>query len=68
VQQANDITVACQSLLSSTKLKQTLEVVLAYGNYMNSQRRGAAHGFRLNVLDRVCGISIKKILYFFFFL
>ena len=29
----------------------SLQVILAFGNYMNSQRRGGAYGFRLQSLD-----------------
>lgn len=32
-----------------------LQIVLAFGNYMNSSRRGAAYGFRLQSLDAVRG-------------
>ena len=30
-----------------------LQIVLAFGNYMNSSKRGAAYGFRLQSLDLV---------------
>lgn len=39
------------SIKSSDKLRQILEIVLAFGNYMNSSKRGAAYGFRLQSLD-----------------
>ncbi|KAG5832936.1 hypothetical protein ANANG_G00296490 [Anguilla anguilla] len=39
------------SIKSSSKLKKMLEVILAFGNYMNSSKRGAAYGFRLQSLD-----------------
>ncbi|XP_068605472.1 formin-like protein 1 [Brachionichthys hirsutus] len=42
---------ASMSVKSSTKLKKILEIVLAFGNYMNSSKRGAAYGFRLQSLD-----------------
>lgn len=29
------------------------QIVLAFGNYMNSSKRGAAYGFRLQSLDAV---------------
>lgn len=32
-----------------------LQIVLAFGNYMNSSKRGAAYGFRLQSLDAVRG-------------
>ncbi|KAM9746575.1 LOW QUALITY PROTEIN: formin-like protein 1 [Menidia menidia] len=49
--QLNSIISASMSLKSSTKLKKILEIVLAFGNYMNSSKRGAAYGFRLQSLD-----------------
>ncbi|KGL72332.1 Formin-like 1, partial [Tinamus guttatus] len=44
--QLNAIIAASMSLKSSTKLRNILEIVLAFGNYMNSSKRGAAYGFR----------------------
>ncbi|XP_030842630.1 formin-like protein 2, partial [Strongylocentrotus purpuratus] len=32
-------------------LKKILEIVLAFGNYLNSAKRGAAYGFKLQSLD-----------------
>ncbi|XP_034611958.1 formin-like protein 1 isoform X4 [Trachemys scripta elegans] len=49
--QLNAIIAASMSLKSSTKLRNILEIVLAFGNYMNSSKRGAAYGFRLQSLD-----------------
>ncbi|KAK9534683.1 hypothetical protein VZT92_007113 [Zoarces viviparus] len=49
--QLNSIIAASMSIKSSTKLKKILEIVLAFGNYMNSSKRGAAYGFRLQSLD-----------------
>uniref|UniRef100_A0A8C2Z953 Formin like 1 n=1 Tax=Cyclopterus lumpus TaxID=8103 RepID=A0A8C2Z953_CYCLU len=49
--QLNSIIAASMSIKSSTKLKKFLEIVLAFGNYMNSSKRGAAYGFRLQSLD-----------------
>lgn len=31
----------------------SFQIVLAFGNYMNSSKRGAAYGFRLQSLDLV---------------
>ena len=31
------------------------QIVLAFGNYMNSSKRGAVYGFRLQSLDLVSG-------------
>uniref|UniRef100_A0AAQ5X0A1 Formin-like 1a n=1 Tax=Amphiprion ocellaris TaxID=80972 RepID=A0AAQ5X0A1_AMPOC len=49
--QLNAIIAASMSLKSSSKLKKILEIILAFGNYMNSSKRGAAYGFRLQSLD-----------------
>ncbi|XP_053707786.1 formin-like protein 1 [Synchiropus splendidus] len=49
--QLNCIIAASKSIKSSAKLKKILEIVLAFGNYMNSSKRGAAYGFRLQSLD-----------------
>nr|XP_020653646.1 formin-like protein 1 isoform X3 [Pogona vitticeps] len=49
--QLNAVIAASMSLKSSTKLRQILEIVLAFGNYLNSSKRGAAYGFRLQSLD-----------------
>ncbi|MGH0155752.1 UNVERIFIED_CONTAM: hypothetical protein FKN15_029917, partial [Acipenser sinensis] len=47
----NAIIAASMSIKSSAKLKKILEIILAFGNYMNSSKRGAAYGFRLQSLD-----------------
>nr|XP_015217574.1 PREDICTED: formin-like protein 1 isoform X2 [Lepisosteus oculatus] len=49
--QLNAIIAASMSIKSSTKLKKILEIILAFGNYMNSSKKGAAYGFRLQSLD-----------------
>ncbi|XP_071584438.1 formin-like protein 1 isoform X2 [Heliangelus exortis] len=49
--QLHAIIAASISLKSSNKLRNILEIVLAFGNYMNSSKRGAAYGFRLQSLD-----------------
>uniref|UniRef100_A0AAY4D1V6 Formin-like 1a n=1 Tax=Denticeps clupeoides TaxID=299321 RepID=A0AAY4D1V6_9TELE len=49
--QLDAIISASTSLKSSSKLKKILEIILAFGNYMNSSKRGAASGFRLQSLD-----------------
>lgn len=36
---------------NSTKLRAVLEVILAFGNYLNSSKRGPAYGFKLQSLD-----------------
>ncbi|XP_062382989.1 formin-like protein 1 [Sardina pilchardus] len=49
--QLDALIAASMSIKSSSKLKKILEIILAFGNYMNSGKRGAAFGFRLQSLD-----------------
>ncbi|KAM3923937.1 formin-like protein 1 [Leptodactylus fuscus] len=49
--QLNALIAASISVKSSEKLKGILELILAFGNFMNSSKRGAAYGFRLQSLD-----------------
>jgi len=42
---------ASTSLKQSRKFKAVLEIVLAFGNYLNSNKRGPAYGFKLQSLD-----------------
>uniref|UniRef100_A0A3P9NSP1 FH2 domain-containing protein n=1 Tax=Poecilia reticulata TaxID=8081 RepID=A0A3P9NSP1_POERE len=49
--QLDAIIAASMSVRSSMKLKKILEIILAFGNYMNSSRRGPAYGFHLQSLD-----------------
>ncbi|KAK7118699.1 hypothetical protein R3I94_022257 [Phoxinus phoxinus] len=49
--QLNAIIAASMSIKSSSKMKKILEIILAFGNYMNSEKRGSAYGFRLQSLD-----------------
>ncbi|KAG9474384.1 hypothetical protein GDO78_004599 [Eleutherodactylus coqui] len=49
--QLNALIAASISVKTSEKLKGILELVLAFGNFMNSSKRGAAYGFRLQSLD-----------------
>nr|XP_023011554.1 formin-like protein CG32138 isoform X1 [Leptinotarsa decemlineata] len=39
------------SVKNSKKLRSVLEVILAFGNYLNSSKRGPAYGFKLQSLD-----------------
>ncbi|KAM4622722.1 formin-like protein 1 isoform 1-T2 [Discoglossus pictus] len=49
--QLDALIAASMSIKSSEKLRGILELILAFGNYMNSSKRGAAYGFRLQSLD-----------------
>lgn len=42
---------AARSIKNSKKIRKLLEVILAFGNYMNSAKRGPAYGFKLQSLD-----------------
>ncbi|XP_055492317.1 LOW QUALITY PROTEIN: disheveled-associated activator of morphogenesis 2 [Leucoraja erinacea] len=44
---------ASKELCQSKRLKQLLEVVLAFGNYMNKGQRGNAFGFRVSSLNKI---------------
>uniref|UniRef100_A0AAV2LBM3 Formin-like 2b n=1 Tax=Knipowitschia caucasica TaxID=637954 RepID=A0AAV2LBM3_KNICA len=48
---------ASVSIKSSQKLKKILEIILALGNYMNSSKRGAVYGFKLQSLDLVLSLQ-----------
>lgn len=51
--QVRSLQAASSSTHNSAKLRSVLEVVLAFGNYLNSARRGPAYGFRLESLDHL---------------
>ena len=42
---------ASMSIRNSEKLKKILEIILAFGNYMNSGKRGSVYGFKLTSLE-----------------
>uniref|UniRef100_A0A8C7GEJ9 Dishevelled associated activator of morphosis 1 n=1 Tax=Oncorhynchus kisutch TaxID=8019 RepID=A0A8C7GEJ9_ONCKI len=44
---------ASKEVLQSRNLKQLLEVVLAFGNYMNKGQRGNAYGFKVSSLNKI---------------
>lgn len=44
---------ASKEVLHSRNLKQLLEVVLAFGNFMNKGQRGNAYGFRVSSLNKI---------------
>ncbi|KAM5165283.1 disheveled-associated activator of morphogenesis 2 [Mantella aurantiaca] len=47
------LVMACRELTRSKRLKQLLEVVLAFGNYMNKGQRGNAFGFKVSSLNKI---------------
>uniref|UniRef100_A0A8D3DSH1 Disheveled-associated activator of morphogenesis 1-like n=1 Tax=Scophthalmus maximus TaxID=52904 RepID=A0A8D3DSH1_SCOMX len=44
---------ASREVVQSGMLRQLLEVVLAFGNYMNKGQRGNAYGFRVSSLNKI---------------
>lgn len=50
-QQVAAILNASNAVKSSVKFRSVLEIVLAFGNYLNSYKRGPAYGFKLQSLD-----------------
>ncbi|CAG5120372.1 unnamed protein product, partial [Candidula unifasciata] len=49
--QVNAVIAASMSLKNSHKVRKIMEIILALGNYMNSNKRGAVYGFKLQSLD-----------------
>ncbi|XP_056337478.1 disheveled-associated activator of morphogenesis 1b [Danio aesculapii] len=47
------LTKASKEVLHSKNFKQLLEVVLAFGNYMNKGQRGNAYGFKISSLNKI---------------
>lgn len=50
---ASALTKASKEILHSRNLKQLLEVVLAFGNFMNKGQRGNAYGFKVSSLNKI---------------
>eukprot|EP00049_Salpingoeca_infusionum_P027281 m.31484 g.31484 ORF g.31484 m.31484 type:complete len:956 (-) comp9422_c1_seq2:510-3377(-) len=44
---------ASDCLLNSASFKKLLEIIMAFGNYMNSSKRGPAYGFKLPTFERL---------------
>lgn len=53
VPQVDAVLRAATSIVNSGKLKKLFKIILIYGNYMNSSRRGLAHGFKLESLGKL---------------
>lgn len=47
------LSLASKEVVQSRSLRQLLEVVLAFGNYMNKGQRGNAYGFKLSSLNKI---------------
>ena len=53
LQQIDALVAASSSLLGCQGLKRVFEMILTFGNYMNSGKRVAAYGFKIQSLDMV---------------
>ncbi|CAF0872036.1 unnamed protein product [Adineta steineri] len=51
IPQLKAVITASLSLKNNSKFKKLLEIVLAFGNYMNSSKRGPVYGFKLSSLE-----------------
>ncbi|CAK9292897.1 unnamed protein product [Gordionus sp. m RMFG-2023] len=49
--QIHSLIVASKSIRNSEKLKKIFEIILAFGNYLNSSRKGGVYGFKIQSLD-----------------
>lgn len=47
------LSLASQEVVQSGALRQLLEVILAFGNYMNKGQRGNASGFKVSSLNKL---------------
>jgi len=44
---------ATKEIQGSQRLRKVLEMILAFGNYMNKGQRGNAYGFKLQSLNKI---------------
>jgi len=51
--QVNAVIQAADAITRSASFKKVLEIILAFGNYMNSAKRGVAYGFKLESFERL---------------
>lgn len=58
--QLQAIFAASRAVKKSDRFRKILELVLAFGNYLNSSRRGPAYGFKLQSLESVRQSSYFK--------
>ena len=47
------IYLASKATRNAKKFKKILEIILAFGNYMNSAKKGSAYGFKMSSLDNL---------------
>ena len=47
------IHLASKATRNAKKFKKILEIILAFGNYMNSAKKGSAYGFKMASLDNL---------------
>ena len=47
------ILLASKATRNAKKFKKILEIILAFGNYMNSAKKGSAYGFKMASLDNL---------------
>ena len=47
----DSVCLASKNTHNAKKFQKILEIILAFGNYMNSSKKGSAYGFRLKSLD-----------------
>lgn len=47
------LSLASKEVVQSKALRELLEVVLAFGNYMNKGQRGNAYGFKVSSLNKI---------------
>ena len=48
-----DVLEASTEVQNSRRFKRVLEIVLAFGNYMNRGQRGNASGFRISSINKI---------------
>lgn len=54
--QIHSIIQASRTVRTSERFHQVLEIILAFGNYMNAAKRGPAYGFKIQVRTRTLSI------------
>jgi len=57
--QIHAVIMASRSVRSSEKFHQLLEIILAFGNYMNGAKRGPAYGFKIQVACAELSFSLE---------